>query len=239
MLKFLHDVFLNWSYFSLWGISFFYFLILYWGLGSLFLWTCKKLEDAGWAERIENQPVAKEQVLWEQKYSFVSIIIFGFSIWPVAWLLRSGIASPAPDTFWTVFSGLILLNIWNEIHFFFVHKLMHVPFFMKNIHKIHHRSRIPTVWSVYSFHWLEALILSTVPAILILFFPIPLLALAMYPVNSILFNFAGHCNYRLAFLRSPQDGLATRHVIHHQKANHNFGFASDLLDKISIWKPNK
>ncbi len=239
MIKFVHAVFFNWSYFSLWAIGFIYFLILYWGLGSLFLWTCKKLERKGWAEKIVNQEVTKEQLEWEQKYSFVSIIIFGFSIWPVAWLIRNGFSNPGSDTFWAILLGLLLLNVWNEIHFFLVHRLMHIPFFMKNVHKIHHRSRVPTVWSVYSFHWLEAWLLSTVPSVLCLIFPLPLLAIAIYPINSILFNFAGHCNYRLIFLRRQNDGLATRHVIHHQKSNRNFGFASDILDKLTHWKSNK
>jgi len=233
MSDLLRHAFLSWSWPVIWAISFVYFLVLYFGIGQLFLMVCLKLEKAGLAEKIDKQAPGPEQIRSEKKHSFVSIVIFGFSSWPVVWLYRNGFYQPQTDSFYSVLTGLLLLNIWNEIHFFLVHRLMHIPFFMKNVHLIHHRSRIPTVWSVYSFHWLEAALLSTVPLFFCLVMSPPLMAVAFYPFNSILFNFAGHCNHRLLFLKS-EGGLATRHVVHHQRSNGNFGFASGLPDKILL-----
>jgi sterol desaturase/sphingolipid hydroxylase (fatty acid hydroxylase superfamily) len=110
---------------------------------------------------------------------------------------------------------------------------MHLPFFMRHVHMIHHRSRIPTVWSVYSFHWLEAALLSTVPTLFCMIFSPPLMAVALYPLNSILLNFSGHCNYRLHIFASPE-GLASRHMQHHKRSLGNYGFASGLTDKIVL-----
>lgn len=231
MPEFLKQAFYSWSWAALWAGSFFYFVFLYFVLGWLFEKACLYLEAAGLAERIEKSMPAAGQVVAERKHSLLSLVIFGFSVWPVVWLCRTGAYQPQPDSFATVILGLLLLNVWNEIHFFLVHRLMHVPFFMRHVHIIHHRSRIPTVWSVYSFHWLEATLLSTVPTLLCMFFSPPLMAVALYPLNSILLNFSGHCNYRLRIFASPE-GLASRHVQHHKRSLGNYGFASGLPDKI-------
>ena len=124
-------------------------------------------------------------------------------------------------------------KVEDEIHFFIVHRLMHVPFFMRHIHKIHHRSLTPTVYSVYSFHPVEALLLSTVPLCLVWFIPLEPRAIMVYPLTSILLNFSGHCNYR--FWKAPGPGffqLGTRHNEHHTRGRSNFGFASSLLDTL-------
>ena len=234
MTDLLNHAFFSWSWAELWVISFTYFLILYFILGGLFQRSCQLLEKAGFAEKIEMQAPSPGQIKREIINSLVSIIIFGFSVWPVVWLYRNEIFQPHADTPIAILKGLLLLNVWNEIHFFLVHRIMHLPFFFKNVHLVHHRSRIPTVWSVYSFHWFEALLLSTVPTILCIVFSPPLLAIALYPLNSILFNFAGHCNYRLSFLGS-KEGLASRHILHHKKSNCNYGFVSGFPDQFVSW----
>lgn len=233
LTDFLKQAFWSWSWPALWSGSFLYFLFLYFVLGWLFEKTCIWLEKAGLAEKIEKAQPAAGQKQAERRHSMVSLIIFGFSVWPVVWLCRNGVYQPQPSTFGSIFIGLLLLNVWNEIHFFLVHRLMHIPFFMRHMHFIHHRSRVPTVWSVYSFHWLEAGLLSLVPTLLCLVFSPPLLAVALYPLNSVLLNFSGHCNYRLLMLASPE-GLASRHVQHHRRSLGNYGFASGLPDKMIL-----
>jgi len=168
----------------------------------------------------------------EIKHSLVSILVFGFSSFPIVYLYRIEYLTLIPNTFWNVLLSLIALNVWNEIHFFTIHKLMHKPFFMRNIHKIHHQSYIPTVWAVYSLHWVEAALLSLVPFVLSLIHPLAPFAFVLYPLNSILINFAGHCNYRLVGFENTWLGFASKHITHHQKGNKNFGFLSGLLDRI-------
>jgi hypothetical protein len=55
---------------------------------------------------------------------------------------------------------------------------MHQKFMMKQIHYIHHKSNIPTVYSVFSFHWIEALLLSTVPITIIPLIPFSIVAVS-------------------------------------------------------------
>lgn len=148
------------------------------------------------------------------------------------YLYRAGHFHFETNTVWHVLLGLIALNVWNEIHFYLVHRLMHTRFFMANVHHVHHRSRVPTVKSVYSFHWFEALLLSTVPLTLGSVWPLAPLAIAIYPLNSLLFNFAGHCNYRLLLFKNTRLDMASRHIQHHRSVHISYGFVSSWLDRL-------
>ncbi len=222
------------TYLQLYGLVFCYFLFLYIVLGPLFLSMCKMLTRAGIAHRIIEKEVTGKQIKRELLHSFQSIVIFGFSAFPVIYFIRTGVITLLPDSLANILLGIALLTVWNEVHFYIVHRIMHLPFLMKHVHYVHHKSVTPTVYSVYSFHWLEAVLLSTVPVTLAPFIPIAPLAIFLYPMASILLNFAGHCNYRLGNGKgSGWAHFATRHSAHHHSFSNKFGFASDLLDKLN------
>jgi len=200
-------------------------------VAPIFLWACKFLIHYNIVHKIIDKAVPKKQLRWEKLHSLKSIFIFGFSAFPVIYLVRINAITLIPDTFFNVILGIVLLTIWNEVHFFLVHRLMHIPFFMKNVHVVHHKSIVPTVYSVYSFHWLEALLLSTVPFTLVLFMPLSAMAIFIYPFASIILNFSGHCNYRFGNGEGAAWKLfGTHHNEHHTKFTKNYGFASNLLD---------
>ncbi len=196
MQKLIENILFDFSYLLLCALSIGYFMVLYFGVGALFLFACKGLERVKLLHKIELKPVEKKQITFEIAHSIKSILIFGFSISPVIYLVRTDFILLLPNTWLNIMLGIVLLTLWNEVHFFVVHRLMHFDFFMRHIHFIHHKSRIPTVYSVYSFHWFEAFLLSTVPLTILPFIPFSIVAVFIYPFVSILLNFAGHCNYR-------------------------------------------
>jgi len=225
------------SYLELYLLVVSYFLFLYFIIGPLFLAICKFLHRKKLLHKIVDKTVEAGQIRREIKYSIGSILIFGFSGFPVIYLIRAGYCTLLTDSAFNILIGLLILNVWNEIHFFVVHRTMHLPFFMKNVHRVHHQSVIPTVYSVYSFHWLEALLLSTVPITIVPFIPFAPMAIALYPLSSILFNFSGHCNYRFGTGKGNSWKLfGTHHNEHHYSFKNNYGFVSDLLDKLFVKK---
>jgi Delta7-sterol 5-desaturase len=228
----IHGFLKFYTYPEVYGLTVLYFLFLYFVVGWCFEKACQLFEKAGHAERINVGLLPAQQRKREITNSLISIMVFGFSSWPIVYLYRIEFFSMVENTSWNVLLGLVLLNIWNEIHFFLVHRFMHLPFFMRHVHRVHHLSKVPSVWSVYSFHWLEALLLSTVPLTLSFIYPLAPLAIALYPLNSVLFNFSGHCNYRIIALKNTWLGMASRHVLHHQKGTVSFGFVSGLLDRM-------
>jgi len=222
------------------GIVVLYFLFIYFFLGKLFLWGCQFLEHKKYLEKIISIQPPKSQIKLEILYSLQSIIIFGFLSVILIQLIREDYIQLSSNSILQIFLGLLILNVWNEIHFFIIHKIMHLPFFMKNVHKIHHQSYIPTLYSVYRFHWFEALLLGTLPLTIAPFIPLSPISIALYPICSLLINFSGHCNYRFGKGNGPSWKLiSSNHNNHHYKGKQNFGFASDILDKLFNSKTKK
>ena len=55
-------------------------------------------------------------------------------------------------------AGLVLLPIWSAFHFYWVHRLLHVPFIYKHVHSLHHRNVNIGPWSGLSMHPVEHLL---------------------------------------------------------------------------------
>ena len=232
MQQIIENIIYQSSYFSLYGLTLVYFLFLYFVLAPVFLSVCKLLNKQRLLHKIIDKKVKQKQIHFEIKHSFKSILVFGFSVLPIVYLIRNDKITLLPDTLWNIILGVTILTIWNEIHFFIVHRIMHIPFFMKRVHYVHHQTRVPTVWSVYSFHWFEALLLSTVPLTIMPFISFSILAVFIYPLASILLNYAGHCNYRFGNGYGNSWKLfGTYHNEHHSRGRDNYGFASNALDK--------
>lgn len=233
MQELIQEILYDYSYFKLFSLSFGYFMLLYFGIAPLFLYCCKWLASKKILYKIEPKKVTIAQIRFEIKHSLLSIMIFGLSVIPIIYLIRVDIISLLPNTAFNIILGIFILTLWNEIHFYLVHRLMHSKFFMKRVHNIHHRSKIPTVYSVYSFHWLEAILLSTVPLTITPFIPFSIVAIFIYPLVSILLNYAGHCNYRFGHGEGKSWILfGTWHNQHHSKARKNYGFALNFMDKL-------
>lgn len=243
--KLIHTIIYEYSYIQLYGLTFLYFFFLYYGIAPVFNKACIWLESKGVVHKIITKKATKRQKKTERIHSLKSIFIFGFSGLPIVYWIRMNSTELLPDTFLNIVSGILLLTVWNEVHFFVVHRIMHLPFFMKHVHRVHHKSITPTVYSVFSFHWFEALLLSTVPITLLPFLPFSPIAIFLYPLTSILLNYAGHCNYRFGKGEGADWKLfGTRHNAHHSAFKKNYGFASPVLDKLKdrihhIWQSKK
>ena len=230
----------HYNYVWLVGMNALYFFTLYFGLAPLFLSCCHWLTKRNILSCILNKTADEKQIRYEKSHSFVSIIIFSFSIVPIIYLGRLQVIKYLPDTTLNVIVGVIGLTLWNEVHFFAVHKLLHTKFLMRKVHFVHHCSKVPTVYAVYCFHWLEAILLSTVPLCIAPFISFPFLSIAIYPLVSILFNYAGHCNYRFGNGEGNSWVLfSTHHHQHHSNGKRNFGFILNHFDKLFITKQKK
>lgn len=53
---------------------------------------------------------------------------------------------------------LLLIPLWREVHFYWVHRLIHVPALYRTVHALHHRNTNPGPWSGLSMHPLEHLV---------------------------------------------------------------------------------
>ena len=73
------------------------------------------------------------------------------------WLMANGYAptiTATSNTIWFVLS-LILLPIFSAFHFYWVHRLLHVPLLYKRVHSLHHRNVSVGPWSGLAMHPIE------------------------------------------------------------------------------------
>ena len=62
----------------------------------------------------------------------------------------------------------VVIRFWQSIHFYWIHRLMHVPMLFRKVHHVHHRNINTGPWSGLSMHPVELLFFS---GILIHFVP--------------------------------------------------------------------
>jgi sterol desaturase/sphingolipid hydroxylase (fatty acid hydroxylase superfamily) len=182
---------------------------------------------------IDEHPLLPGQVRKEVGRSLVSIAIFGgYGALTLA-LDAQGLTHLRWELTATGLAvDLLVLALWNEVHFYACHRVLHTRWLFRHVHAVHHRSRVPTPFSTYSFHPVEAIMLGSVMVTLQLFYDVSFWAALTYPLVSLLMNTLGHLNYALATPRWWTAPLraSEHHSLHHRKVNGNFGFQSPVLD---------
>ena len=199
------------------------------GLNSFFNWTLKKQ----WTEKVIKLDLFENQVRFEILHSFMSIIVFALYGVLIVLCYRNEVVSIGFNHGLMVLVDLIILAIWNEVHFYSCHRLMHTRLFLK-IHRTHHKSHVVTPFSTYSFHPVESLIFGSVMILPMLVIEFDALALLIFPIYHLFFNTLGHSNVRLKKQHSgvKKIEISTQHNNHHTTHNSNFGFVSRIMDLV-------
>ncbi len=209
-------------YFAMAGVSFFF---------SRTLCPALKL-----GVTLDTRPLFKNQIYWEISHSLMSIAIFGFYGALTIWAESVGLVFIDWDvpTLSRFLLDMLVLAIWNEIHFFVIHRMLHMKLFYRRVHFVHHRSTVTTPFSTYSFHPLESFLLSSVMILGMLFYDYNILVLMTFPLVSLFFNSIGHLNFTI-FSDKKMNHIASasrRHAAHHRFHSGNYGFVLPYFD---IW----
>ncbi len=73
------------------------------------------------------------------------------------WLMANGyiptITATSNPIWFALF--LVFIPIWSAFHFYWIHRLLHVPFLYKRVHSLHHRNVNIGPWSGFSMHPIE------------------------------------------------------------------------------------
>lgn len=224
----------NAPWWAVFGGSFLFFAFLYFGFGFLgFLLSEKMFPVLGLGRSIGGRSVREGQLGMEMRYSLVSIAIFGaYGVLTQA-LVRQGLVSIGWTVEWSVFPvEVAVLFLWNELHFYLCHRLLHTDWLYRHVHVVHHRSTRPTPFSTFSFHWGEGVLLGSVMLTAMLWHEFSWLALLMLPLMSIGLNVLGHFHYDL-FPGKPLEHVLTfsrRHSLHHTRNTGNYGFLLPVFD---------
>lgn len=174
------------------------------------------------------------QLRGELLLSAASILVFALQAVLLVWLLRRGLIhigwqrSP-----WHLLWELPLLYLWNEVHFFAVHRLLHWRPLYRAVHVWHHRSVVTTPFSAYSFHPVESFLLGAVMPLALLAHAFSPWALLGLTVISLLLNVSGHLPHERLKPRFAFAGAHARfHNRHHREFKVHYGFSLPFADRL-------
>ena len=139
----------------------------------------------------------------------------------VPWSLRTAPLEEVPPL--SVLAWITPMYLFADCHFYWTHRLLHVPVLYRNIHRVHHESYNPNPFSGLSMHAAESAIYFSAAPMLALVAPLwvfraLVLGLLVFPLN-------GHIGYG-----SWADDDAN-HYLHHARFTVNFG-SSPLWDRL-------
>jgi sterol desaturase/sphingolipid hydroxylase (fatty acid hydroxylase superfamily) len=217
----------------LWGLAFFGGIYLVFG-ALMWLLTSKLLPALGIGKVLDPRPLAPDQLKHELQQSALSILLFGTGMIFPWGLLQLGWARLTPDASATrIALEILALVIWNEVHFWVNHRLLHTRL-LRRFHLPHHRSVVTTPFATYSFHPIEAAMLGNVILLPMLVHDFSFWSLASVPIFSLFFNCIGHANYDFFTRVSYAHWFAAsrRHHLHHACYQGNFGFQFTFMDRL-------
>lgn len=102
----------------------------------------------------------RENMFWSLTSGVAQLT--GFQV-VIMWMMANGYAPTitlASNPVWFVL-WIVLLPVWSAFHFYWVHRLLHMPFFYTRYHALHHRNINIGPWSGLSMHPVEHLLYLT------------------------------------------------------------------------------
>jgi lathosterol oxidase len=176
------------------------------------------------------------QLREELGLSALSILIFAIQTAGVAWMLRQGwLVIDWQRSAWHLLWELPVLYLWNELHFFVIHRALHWKPLYRSVHVWHHRSVVTTPFSAYSFHPVESFLLGSVMPLALLLHAFSPWALLGLTVMSLVLNVSGHLPYeqiregsQLFRRLLPHSRYHNRH---HREFHTHYAFSLVWLDR--------
>ena len=144
----------------------------------------------------------------------------------ILWAMANGYAPTitfADNPVWFI-AALVLLPIWSAFHFYWVHRLLHVPFMYRHFHSLHHRNVNVGPWSGMSMHPVEHLLYHST---LLIHCLVPLHPIHL--VYGVVYNGPGaamtHTGYEDLLIKDKRQlALGTfYHQLHHRYYECNYG----------------
>lgn len=177
------------------------------------------------------------QVRREIRWAILSSLIFSFLGALSLLTYQNGITMIYTDIreyslAYLLISPVIILVLY-ETYYYWLHRWMHLPQVFKYVHRAHHESQSPTVFTAFAFHPLEAFLQFIFFPVIALIIPVHLWMLAVIFTILSFFAVINHSGIEIynRGLRKVIIG-ATHHDVHHRQFRKNFGLNFTWWDKI-------
>lgn len=223
------------------GYIFIYFPIYFFIMG-MFYFVYLKVKETIYPKKIQKKSMQTKKMWHDLIYSLLSIIFF-FPLYGLALFAidhNYGLSYQNISEFgWPYFFiSFILMLLFHDFFYYWLHRLLHIRFLFKKIHSVHHYSTNPTILTCFAFHPIEAILLSAWPLLFVFVIPLCLPALVIFGFVMHGFNFVGHLGYeffpkkQLAIPIIKWFNSSTGHNLHHQRVNVNYGHYTLIWDTL-------
>lgn len=183
----------------------------------------------------------KSKAFWFESQNLDNIartFLSGVTIWTavevvVLWAFANGYAPWLSFADHPVYLAMLalLVPVIHEVHFYCIHRLIHIPVLYRWVHSVHHRSVNASPWSSLSMHPVEHLLYFSTGFWHLIIPSNPLLAL--YQINFAGFGaIPGHVGFhQIEVGNGLVDSHAYEHHLHHKYFEVNYGAALIPLDQ--------
>lgn len=219
----------TYSFFQTWPILCGVMIVRYFGMAFLFSIICRGKNP------IVVQRPSLRHVQRDIVWSILSSVIFALNGALLILLWKSGHAKIETDELrYFHIINFLLFFVLHDAYFYLIHRLLHRYNYLFKFHRIHHMSRIPTVWTSFSFHPVEAFAQAVILLILVTIFPIHWILFFLFLLVMSLTGFLNHLGYELyPEILEKKFGFinASHHQYHHKDMNSNFGLYFTWWDR--------
>ncbi|MBP47031.1 MAG: hypothetical protein CMH53_03750 [Myxococcales bacterium] len=197
--------------------------VVFWSMVAAFAWAARR-GDRSWIAKYRIQsdekrrpPAARVRRVVALNQLFWSPVVL-FAIWGLlqarGWQRMSEL--PSALQLWAMMAGLTLCS---ATYFYTSHRLLHRPWWMKRVHRVHHEFRSTTAVAAEYAHWFEFLVgnFGTMAFGVILLAP-SVFTIYVYTLLGTYTFVAHHSGYAIPWISSP-----VHHDWHHFRSREAFG----------------
>lgn len=195
--------------------------------------------------RIQDKYPKSEKIWNEIRQSAVTLVMFAGIGTTVFVLIRLGVLKTQMYRDASLYGGVpymifsfILLTIWHETYFYWIHRLMHHKKIYKYVHQVHHQSVNPSPIAAYHFHYIEAFFEAIYAVMFTLTVPIYYPVFIFHTFYAMILNIWWHLGYEFFPKGFASHWIfkwistSTHHNLHHQKFHGNYGLYFNFWDRI-------
>jgi lathosterol oxidase len=133
----------------------------------------------------------------------------------------------------------IILFFAMDLLMYIFHYCIHHSFLYRYIHNLHHEALKPKPIDLFVLHPIETLGFGTLWLILLIIYPFNWIAILVYLLLNVIFGIVGHLGFEPIKLNTLKNnllfkyiGVSSFHHTHHENVNYNFGFYTNIWDRI-------
>jgi len=175
----------------------------------------------------------KKEIGWSLVSSIVFAVLSAFVYQAYLLGYTKVYLNVSQQPLWYFIVSPFLFLVSYETYYYWLHRAMHIPFIFRKVHKVHHASIQPTVFTSFSFHpWEAVLQFLFFPLFLFLvpFHLVMLLIVLVFLTLSAVINHSGVEIFNKVEVTNHLIG-ATHHDLHHKEFTNNFGLYLTWWDK--------